>query len=79
MSAGDPRARDYVIVYLKQGSHVGSSPWRGELEAAKRVAREGLVRRGADECQIRTGTLDGPLIWREHKDASAMSRGPFKH
>jgi hypothetical protein len=56
---------DYVFVYFKRGFHVGSTPWRGELEKAKEIARSGLVRRGADAFQIRASTLDGPLIYEE--------------
>lgn len=56
---------EYVIVYFKKGSHVSSSPWRGDLEIAKKIARDGLVRRSADEFQIRSDTLDGPLVWEE--------------
>jgi len=56
---------DYVIVYFKKGSHVGSSPWSGDLDAAKSVARAGRIRRSADECQIRSVTLDGPIVWQE--------------
>ncbi len=70
------RINDYVMVYLKRGSHLSSSPWRGEFEAAKTFAREGLVRRSADEYQIRSGTLDGPLMWRELRDVSTTS--PYK-
>ncbi len=58
---------DYVIVYFKNGSHVSSSPWSGDLEIAKKVARDGLVRRSADEFQIRSDTLGGPLIWEERR------------
>ena len=60
---------DYVIVYFKRSSHVSSSPWTGDLEAAKKVARDGLVRRGADEFQIRADTLDGPLVWQDRRDS----------
>jgi len=63
------RMADYVIVYLKRGSHVSSSPWRGDLESAKKVARDGLVRRSADAFQIRSDTLDGPLVWGEPRDS----------
>jgi hypothetical protein len=58
---------DYVIVYLKGGSHVSSSPWSGDLETAKKVARDGLVRRSADEFQVRSDTLNGPLVWEERR------------
>ena len=58
---------DYVIVYFKRGSHMGSSPWKGELEDAKKLARDGLVRRSADEFQIRSSTLDGQLLWQEQR------------
>jgi hypothetical protein len=60
---------DYVIVYFKMGSHVSSSPWSGDLEAAKKIARDGLVPRSADEFQIRSDTLDGPLVWQERRDS----------
>jgi hypothetical protein len=60
---------DYIFVYFKEGSHVGSSPWSGELELAKNVARGGLLRRGADEFQIRSSTLNGPLVWEESRSA----------
>jgi hypothetical protein len=60
---------DYVIVYFKRGSHVSSGPWSGDLETAKKVARDGLVRRGADEFQIRSDTLDGPLVWQGRRDS----------
>ena len=56
---------DYVIVYFKRGSHLSSSPWSGDLATAKKIARDGLIRRGADEFQIRSNTLDGPLLWQE--------------
>lgn len=72
------RVSDYVMVYRKRGSHLSSSPWRGEFEAAKKFARDGLVRRGADECEIRVNTLDGPLVWRQLREAAAMIAGPFK-
>lgn len=58
---------NYIFVYFKKGSHVGSTPWSGELEAAKSVARSGLVRRSADEFQIRSSTLNGPLVWEENR------------
>lgn len=60
---------NYVIVYLKRGSHVSSSPWRGDLETTQKVARDGLVRRSADGFQIRSDTLDGPLVWEEQRDS----------
>lgn len=59
---------EYVIVYFKLGSHLSSSPWIGDLEKAKKIARDGLVRRGADEWQILSDTLDGPVVWRERRD-----------
>jgi hypothetical protein len=37
---------DYVIVYFKRGAHLASSPWSGDLDKAKKLARDGLVRRG---------------------------------
>lgn len=58
---------DYIFVYFKNGSHLGSSPWSGELDIAKTVAREGLLRRSADEFQIRSSTLYGPLVWEESR------------
>jgi hypothetical protein len=58
---------DYIFVYFKKGSHVGSSPWSGDLEIAKKVARDGLLRRSADEFQIRSSTLSGPLVWEESR------------
>jgi hypothetical protein len=58
---------DYVIVFSKKGSHMGSTPWSGELDDAKKVARDGLIRRGADAFQIRSNTLDGPLVWEEQR------------
>ena len=60
---------DFVIVYFNRGSHVSSSPWSGHLEAAKKIARDGLVSRSADEFQIRSDTLDGPLVWQEQRDS----------
>lgn len=60
---------DYVIVYSKKGSHLGSSPWSGDLDTAKKVARDSLVRRSADEFEIRSSTLDGPLVWQERCDS----------
>jgi hypothetical protein len=60
---------DYIFVYFKKGSHVGSSPWTGELDMAKNVARNGLLRRGADEFHIRSSTLNGPLVWKENRGA----------
>jgi hypothetical protein len=48
---------------------VSSSPWNGDLETGKKAAHEGLIRRSADECQIRSETLDGPLIWQDRRDA----------
>jgi hypothetical protein len=48
---------------------VSSSPWRGDLETTKKVARDGLVRRSADGFQIRSDTLDGPLVWEERRDS----------
>jgi hypothetical protein len=59
----------YIFVYFKEGSHVGSSPWSGELEVAKNIARNGLLRRGADEFQIRSNTLNGPLVWEENRSS----------
>lgn len=56
---------DYIFVYFKKGAHLGSTPWSGDLELAKCVARDGLLRRGADEVQIRSNTLSGPLVWEE--------------
>jgi hypothetical protein len=66
---------NYVIVYLKRGAHVSSSPLSGDLAAAQRSAREGLIRRGADQCQIRSDTLDGPLIWQGRRDPNATAFG----
>jgi len=60
---------DFVIVYFKKGSHVSGSPWSGDLETAKKVARDGLLRRSADEFQIRSDTLGGPLVWEEHRNS----------
>jgi hypothetical protein len=56
---------NYVLVYFRRGSHVGSTPWTGDLETAKTIARTGLLRRGADAFQIRSSTVDGPLVWEE--------------
>jgi hypothetical protein len=61
---------DYILIYFKKGSHLGSSPWSGDLEIAKNVARDGLIRRGADEFQIRSSTLNGPLVWEESRSSS---------
>jgi len=63
------RMADYIIVYFKRGSHVSSSPWSCDLDTAKKVARDGLVRRSADEFQIRSDTLGGPLVWQERRDS----------
>jgi hypothetical protein len=60
---------DYVIIYFKRGSHVSSSPWSGDLELAKKLARDGLVRRSADEFQIRSSTLGGSLVWEERRES----------
>ena len=60
---------DYIFVYFKKGSHVSSSPWSGDLEIAKNVARHGLLRRSADQFQIRTSTLSGPLVWEESRNS----------
>lgn len=60
---------DYVIVYFKRGSHLSSSPWSGDLERAKILARDGLLRRGADEWQIRADTVDGPIVCRERRES----------
>jgi hypothetical protein len=59
----------FIIVYLKRGSHVSSSPWTGDLENTKKVARDGLVRHGADEFEIRSNTLDGALVYQELRKA----------
>jgi len=67
LAAGSSMA-DYVIVYFKGGSHLGSSPWSGDLDAAKKLARDGLIWRGADAFQIRSNTLDGPVVWQEQRD-----------
>jgi len=69
MSAVKRTVADYVISYFKRGSHLSSSPWRGDLVAAKRFAYAGIVGRGADECQIRTTTLNGALVWRKTREA----------
>jgi len=66
---------NYVIIYFKRGAHLSSSPWSGALDAAKIVARDGLVRRGADECQIRSDTLDGPLVWHGRRSSGAGAFG----
>jgi hypothetical protein len=63
---------DYILVYFKKGSHVSSSPWSGDLEMAKAIARHGLLRRSADEFHIRSDTLSGPLVWEESRGASTM-------
>jgi hypothetical protein len=60
---------DYIFVYFKKGSHLGSTPWSGDLETAKTLARDGLVRRGADQVQIRSDTLGGPLVWEERRSS----------
>jgi hypothetical protein len=60
----DVRA-DYVMVYFKRGAHLCGTPWSGDLEVAKTIARDGLVRRGADEFQIRANTVDGAIVWHE--------------
>ena len=59
---------DFVIVYLIKGAHVSSGPLSGDLDTTKEAARVGLIRRGADEFQIRSDTLDGPLIWQERRE-----------
>ena len=61
---------NFIFIYFKKGSHVSSSPWSGDLEMAKNVARDGLLRRSADEFQIRSETLSGPLVWEERRSAS---------
>jgi hypothetical protein len=68
MSAVRMAAADYVISYFRRGSHLSSSPWRGDLAAAKRFAYAGIVGRGADECQIRTATLNGALVWQKGRE-----------
>ena len=60
---------DYIFVYLKKGAHLGSSPWSGDLETAKNAARDGLLRRSADEFQIRSSTLNGALVWQESRSS----------
>lgn len=60
---------DYVIVYLKGGSHIGSAPWSADLEKTKAAARKGLMRNGADKLEIRSGSLYGALVWQEFRDA----------
>ena len=59
---------EYVIVFSKRGSHMGSTPWSGDLDAAKKLARDGLIRRGADTFQVRSSTLDGPVVYEEQRD-----------
>jgi hypothetical protein len=59
---------DYIIVYFKRGLHVSSGPWNRDLETGKKAALEGMVRRAADECQIRSDTLDGPVVWQDRRD-----------
>lgn len=56
---------DYIFVYFKRGAHLGSTPWSGDLELAKCIARDGLLRRGADKVEIRSNTLNGSLVWEE--------------
>ena len=63
---------DYIIVYLKEGSHIGSAPWSADLEKTKTAAREGLMRNGADELEIRSGNLYGALVWQEFRDAQRL-------
>ena len=40
---------NYVILYFKRGSYLCATPWSGDLEKAKVIARDGLIRRSADE------------------------------
>ena len=64
---------DYIFVYFKKGTHLGSSPWSGDLETGKSVARDGLLRRSADEFHIRSSTLSGPRVW---EGSRALNDGP---
>ena len=66
---------NFVIVYFKRGAHVSSSAWSDAFETAKRVARDGLVRRGEDECPIRSDTLDGPFVWHGRRSSDATAFG----
>jgi hypothetical protein len=58
----------YIIVYYKRGLYVSGGPWNGDLETGKKAAQEGMVRRSADQCQIRSDTLDGPVVWQDRRD-----------
>ena len=66
-------AANFVINYLKRGSHLSSSPCRGDLESVKKIARNGLLPRSADEFEIRSDTLNGALVWQERREDPAAS------
>jgi hypothetical protein len=38
----------YAIEFLRSGKVIGSTPWAGELEDTKRLAREGFSKYQAD-------------------------------
>lgn len=58
----------YVIVYRKHGFPAGLTPGVGDLEKTKQIARNGLIRRGADEFEIRADNSDGAMIWQERRN-----------
>jgi hypothetical protein len=73
MTAAASSVADFVISYFKRGSHLSTSPCRGDLVAAKRIAHAGFVCRGADACQIRTKDLSGALVWQSARDRSGSA------
>lgn len=42
----------YRIIYYKDGSEIGSTPWADTLERTKQAARDGLIRHQADMARI---------------------------
>lgn len=68
MLGGSEHMAHYVIIYRKHGFPAGLTPGSGELETVKQTARNGLIRRGADEFEIRADNSEGATIWKERRN-----------
>jgi hypothetical protein len=59
----------YSIEYFRDTKQIGKTPWDGDLEKTKQVARDGLIRHQADFVRIIDVDGSGAEIWSERRDA----------
>ena len=58
----------YTIEYFRNGTRIASGTWPTPLKLTKQIARDGMVRYGADYVRIVNADLRGPEIWSEKRD-----------